>query len=39
MSGRPAAEIAEAARAWGQNDDITVITTVVTVVRPGVAGC
>jgi serine phosphatase RsbU (regulator of sigma subunit) len=26
ISGQPAAEIAEAARAWGQNDDITVVT-------------
>jgi serine phosphatase RsbU (regulator of sigma subunit) len=26
MSGRSAMEIAEAARAWGQNDDITVVT-------------
>jgi hypothetical protein len=26
ISTRPAAEIAEAARAWGQNDDITVVT-------------
>jgi hypothetical protein len=26
MSGQPAADIAEAARAWGQNDDITVVT-------------
>jgi hypothetical protein len=26
MSGKPAAVIAEAARAWGQNDDITVVT-------------
>jgi serine phosphatase RsbU (regulator of sigma subunit) len=26
MSGKPAAAIAEAARAWGQNDDITVVT-------------
>jgi len=26
ISGKPAAEIAEAAKAWGQNDDITVVT-------------
>ncbi len=26
ISGQPAQEIAEAARAWGQNDDITVVT-------------
>jgi serine phosphatase RsbU (regulator of sigma subunit) len=26
ISTRPAAEVAEAARAWGQNDDITVVT-------------
>jgi serine phosphatase RsbU (regulator of sigma subunit) len=26
MSRQPAADIAEAARAWGQNDDITVVT-------------
>lgn len=26
LSGNPAAEIAEAARIWGQNDDITVVT-------------
>ncbi|HUA57312.1 MAG TPA: SpoIIE family protein phosphatase [Verrucomicrobiae bacterium] len=26
ISSRPAAQIAEAARAWGQNDDITVVT-------------
>ena len=26
ISAQPAAEIAEAARAWGQNDDITVVT-------------
>ena len=26
ISGRPAAEIAAAAKAWGQNDDITVVT-------------
>ena len=26
ISGKPAKEIAAAARAWGQNDDITVVT-------------
>jgi hypothetical protein len=26
LTGRPAREIAEAAKAWGQNDDITVVT-------------
>ena len=26
ISAKPAREIAEAARAWGQNDDITVVT-------------
>jgi serine phosphatase RsbU (regulator of sigma subunit) len=26
ISGRPAREIAEAARQWGQNDDITAVT-------------
>ena len=26
ISGRSAGEIAEAAKAWGQNDDITVVT-------------
>jgi len=26
MSGRPIADIADAAKAWGQNDDITVVT-------------
>jgi len=26
ISGKPAREIAEAAKAWGQNDDITVVT-------------
>ena len=26
ISGKPAAVIAEAAKAWGQNDDITVVT-------------
>jgi hypothetical protein len=37
ISTRPAAEIAEAARAWGQNDDITVVTVrrVATTRRTG----
>jgi len=26
ISGKPAQEIAAAAKAWGQNDDITVVT-------------
>ena len=28
ISGKPAQEIAEAAKAWGQNDDITVVTVL-----------
>ena len=28
ISGKPAQEIAEAARAWGKNDDITVVTVL-----------